>query len=488
MMRTRSFLISVVAVLLVGLAPALVSAPAVALTPPAPTNQDVTGIWAIRQGQDFTPSVYDLAIAGYTIRLYWKDVEPQRGVYNWSLFDNVLAQAKAHGKMVRPWVLFGVGVPSWVGAQTFTGSADSPCDSANATIPVPWDANLRREQLAFIQTFAERYRDDPAVAFFPVAGPSSKWAELCLPNNTTQQPGYSNQVILDVWKEVIDKWNSVRGTRRLSFAASAAPSFYPALGTDIANYGISKMGREFSPQWNFLDTKYASAVQSIGTQWAPKANIGWQMWGAAAWCPNGRCAVDYEGSLRLAEDNGALFIEAYDDDLRDPARGAIAEQITAEMRAAAGATTTTTTAPPTTTTTAPPTTTSTVPPTTTTTTAPADTTAPDTSLTGLSGSRRRISCSGSATDNRGVTGVRVGIRNQANGQWWHYDGTWGAFQSYPATLGSPGARSTSWTFSWVPPATGNFGINAVARDAAGNIDGSAAWRTFTVGKNTAALT
>ena len=43
-------------------------------------NQDVTGIWAIRQGQDFTPSVYDLAIAGYTIRLYWKDVEPQRGV------------------------------------------------------------------------------------------------------------------------------------------------------------------------------------------------------------------------------------------------------------------------------------------------------------------------------------------------------------------------------------------------------------------------
>src|SRR5947208_8084212 len=97
MIRTRSFLISVVALLLLGLAPALVSGPASALTPPAPTNQDVTGIWAIRQGQDFTPSVYGLDIAGYTIRLYWKDVEPQRGVYNWSLFDNVLAQAKAHG-------------------------------------------------------------------------------------------------------------------------------------------------------------------------------------------------------------------------------------------------------------------------------------------------------------------------------------------------------------------------------------------------------
>jgi hypothetical protein len=488
MIRTRAFISAVAGLLLVGLVPALVTGPASALTPPPPTVQDVTGIWAIRQGQDFSASVYDLDITGYTIRLHWKDVEPQRGVYNWTMFDNVLAKAKQRGKMVRPWVMFGVGVPSWVGAQTFTGSADSPCDSANTTIPVPWDANLRREQLAFIQTFAERYRDDPNVAFFPIAGPSSKWAELCLPNNTVQQPGYSNQVILDVWKEIVDKWLSVRGNKRLSFSASAAPTFYPSLPNDIANYGISKLGHEFSPQWNFLDTKYANAVRSIGTQWGPKTTIGWQMWGAAAWCPDGRCAVDYEGSLRLAKDNRSMFIEVYDDDLRVAARGAIAEQITAEMRAAAGATTTTTTAPATTTTTAAPTTTTTVPPSTTTTTAPSDTTAPETSVTGVSGSRRRITCSGSATDNRGVAGVRVGIKNQSSGLWWRSDGTWGSFQSYPATLGSAGARTTSWTFSWVPPSTGNFGINAVARDAAGNTDPSSAWRTFTVGKTTASLT
>jgi len=347
-MRQRlSTLIALIAFLAVATDPVLFQGAMTAAAAGATaTDQDVAGVWAIRQGQDFTDSVYGLNIAGMTIRLYWKDIEPQRGVYNWSLFDNVLAKAKAHGKLVRPWVLFGVGVPSWVGAQMFTGSADSPCDSANATIPVPWDANLRREQLAFIQTFAERYRDDPNVAFFPVAGPSSKWAELCLPNNTTQQAGYSNQVILDVWKEVVDKWLSVRGTKRLSFAASAAPSFYPSLGTDIANYGISKLGRNFSAQWNFLDTKYSSAPVSIGNQWASKTTIGWQMWGAAAWCPDGRCAVDYEGSLRLAEDNHALYIEVYDDDLRVASRGAIAEQITAEMRAALGGSTTSTTAAP----------------------------------------------------------------------------------------------------------------------------------------------
>lgn len=513
-MRKRiSTLIAALGVLTVAAVPVLFQSPVSAITAgTTATDQDVTGVWGIRQGQDFSDSVYSLDITGVTIRMYWRDVEPQRGVFNWTMFDNVLAKAKAHGKLVRPWVLFGVGVPSWVGAQTFTGSADSPCDSANATIPVPWDPNLRREQLAFIQAFAERYRDDPNVAFFPIAGPSSKWAELCLPNNTTQQPGYSNQVILDVWKEIIDKWLAVRGTKRLSFSASAAPSFYPALPTDIANYGISKLGRNFSPQWNFLDTKFSNAPVSLGNTWAPKTTIGWQMWGAAAWCPDGRCAVDYEGSIRLAQNNHSLFIEVYDDDLRVASRGAIAEQITAEMRAALGTTTTTTAptttttaaptttttlaptttttlAPTTTTTTRPPTTTTTMAPTTTTTTAPAaDTTDPNTTVGDVSGNRRKVSVSGSASDNAGVTAVRVGIKNQSTGLWWHSDGTWGAFQSLPAKLGNSGAKLTTWSFNWAPPSTGNYGIQAVAWDAADNYDTTVAWRTFQVSQNTAAFT
>jgi hypothetical protein len=491
MNRTRSILISWAIIVGLAAAPLFSGSATAAATPP--TDRDVTGVWAIRQGQAFSESVYGLDIAGYTSRLHWKDVEPQRGVYNWALFDSVLARAKQGGKLVRPWVMFGVGVPSWVGAQTFTGSADSPCDSANTTIPVPWDANLRREQLNFIRAFAERYRNDPAIPYFPIAGPSAKWAELCLPNNTTAQPGYSNQVILDVWKEIIDTWMSVRGDTRLSFSASAAPSFYSQLGTDIANYGISKLGRQFTPQWNFLDTKFAGAARSIGTQWAPKTTIGWQMWGAAAWCPDGRCAVDYEGSIRLAKDNHSLFIEVYDDDLKVAARGAIAEQITAEMRAAFPAPTTTTTAPPTTTT-LPPTTTTTVPPTTTTTrptttttTTPADTAAPDTSVTGVAGNSKRVSCSGSASDNVGVNRVRVAIKNQSNGRWLHSDGTWGDFQTQAAVLGKPGARSTSWTFSWVPPTTGSYGVHALAWDNAGNDDPSPAWRAFTVTANRATL-
>lgn len=475
MKRTRSILTVAVLVLLAA-APAFVPSGSVGALAGAPTEHDVTGIWAVRQGQPFSESVYGLDIAGFSTRVHWKDVEPQRGQYNWSLFDGILARARQNGKLVRLNVMFGVGVPGWVGAQWFTGSSDSPCDSAGATIPVPWDANLRREQLAFIRVLAERYRDDPAVAFFHISGPSARWEELCLPNNTTQLAGYSNQVILDVWKEIIDTWNSVRGGKRLSFAASAAPNFYPSLGTDVANYGISKLGREFSPQWNFLDMRYASAVRTVSNQWTPKTAIGWQFWGSTVWAS--RQTMDYEGSLRLAADLGTTYIEVYDDDLRVAQLGAIAEQITAEMRAAVAPSTTTTTAPSTTTT---------APPTTTTTTMSADTLTPDSAVTGVSGSRRRITLSGSATDNRAVTSVKIAIRNPSNGLWWRADGSWGSFSSQAATLASPGAKSTTWSFSWVPPATGTFNVQAISSDAAGNSDPSPAWRTFRVNRSSASL-
>jgi hypothetical protein len=98
----------------------------------------------------------------------------------------------------------------------------------------------------------------------------------------------------------------------------------------------------------------------------------------------------------------------------------------------------------------------------------------------VSGTGKKCTFSGSASDNRGVTEVRVAIKNPGNGQWWHSDGTWGEYRSYPARLTSAGARTTSWSFSWTAPWAGSFGINATARDAAGNADSAPAWRAFTV--------
>jgi hypothetical protein len=307
--------------------------------PPRLSGSEIAGVYAIIQGRPFHDSIYQRKITGLSIRAYWKDIEPARGQYRWELFDTVARRAADAGKKVRLSVMVGYGVPKWVGAKWFRGSPDSIYDTANKEMPVPWDENLRREQNRMIRAFAERYRGVPHLAFFHIAGPSSIWEELALPKNIVDQPGFSKEVIFECWKEVIDEWAKVRGNKRLSVAASAATPVYPDLGEVLGRYAAGSptnpldhglLGSDFCLQWNYLDKKFEKAVRSQSAKWLPKTAIAWQFWGSTAW-PK-RKTTDYKGSLRLAMEAGATYVEVYDDDLRQPELAKIAEQIDAEMK------------------------------------------------------------------------------------------------------------------------------------------------------------
>jgi hypothetical protein len=91
-----------------------------------------------------------------------------------------------------------------------------------------------------------------------------------------------------------------------------------------------------------------------------------------------------------------------------------------------------------------------------------------------------ITMSGSASDDTGVSAVTVAIRDKKTRLWLRSDGTWGAYQAYPAALGTPGARSTGWTLGWTPLRTGSYILVITARDRAGNLDPSPAGASLTV--------
>ena len=80
-----------------------------------------------------------------------------------------------------------------------------------------------------------------------------------------------------------------------------------------------------------------------------------------------------------------------------------------------------------------------------------------------------VNVSGNATDNVGVTRVRVAIKNRTTSQWWT-GSTWSAtfVWASDATLGSPGSPSTSWSYTFAAPASGNYAMQVRADDAAGN--------------------
>ena len=117
-------------------------------------------------------------------------------------------------------------------------------------------------------------------------------------------------------------------------------------------------------------------------------------------------------------------------------------------------------------------------------TGPVDTVAPNGTLaTPPPGAVRPVApltFSGSATDDTGVSEVRVGIRDTANAQWWNGTGWQAAFAASPATLSDPGGTATDWSLTWTPPSAGAYAVQVIAVDAADNVDPTKPWRSFTI--------
>ena len=115
-----------------------------------------------------------------------------------------------------------------------------------------------------------------------------------------------------------------------------------------------------------------------------------------------------------------------------------------------------------------------------------DTTPPDGSVTTPTKDQTFTSVpaglSGEASDDIGVDHVRVAIQDRVSKAWLRANGTWGAFQNHQATLASPGAATTGWSYAFTPPAggSGRYTVQVAAVDAAGNVDPTKPWVPFEV--------
>jgi PKD repeat protein len=87
------------------------------------------------------------------------------------------------------------------------------------------------------------------------------------------------------------------------------------------------------------------------------------------------------------------------------------------------------------------------------------------------GGSMHLDLAGAASDDKGVTAVRVTLRDSISAQYVQPNGTMGAaYATLDATLASPGATSTAWRLPLDLPAQGNFTVTAFAVDTAGQQD------------------
>jgi len=117
---------------------------------------------------------------------------------------------------------------------------------------------------------------------------------------------------------------------------------------------------------------------------------------------------------------------------------------------------------------------------------PPDTTAPDATISSPANNATvppgSLTFTGNATDNVGVSRVEMAIKNRTTNKYWN-GSSWVSGWTWitpGATLASPGATSTSWSYTWTPPGTGPYAVSVRAVDAAGNIDATRPYYNFTV--------
>jgi hypothetical protein len=268
-------------------------------------------------------------VNGVTVRTVWKNVQPGADKFDWSFFDEAVADAARNGKHVGISLAAGIFTPDWAyasGVQRFDFTLTGPWIPTRAmTMPEPWDPAFLKTWGATLRAMGQRYDGNPAVAYITMGG-----------------LGFSIESFYVKTPEDIAKLQAMGGEKRwlegakrvvdlYAEAFPATPFIYamaPPIKGDMSGtralveYGLAKYPGRFGMMHHGLNAQSMPGFypdQAILK--APSATpAGFQMvWSTVG--PEGAQRV--KGTLGQALERGvefhAHFIEVYEDDCQNPA-------------------------------------------------------------------------------------------------------------------------------------------------------------------------
>ncbi|MCL2774890.1 MAG: beta-galactosidase [Oscillospiraceae bacterium] len=163
-----------------------------------------------------TPETLALSSTGY-MRFSWSDLNPEEGVYNWSIIDNAIENWKNCGKQFA----FGVmsvntsgapkQIPDWIfdkGMQYTMGKGESS-DDLSFYIPV-WNDPVYIEECAkFAEALAEKYDGNPDIAFIDIRN-FGNWGENHLYPFEATSVFISDDDLKKLWQPYIDNFKKTQ--------------------------------------------------------------------------------------------------------------------------------------------------------------------------------------------------------------------------------------------------------------------------------------
>jgi Beta-galactosidase len=264
-------------------------------------------------------------ITGVCLRADWEKVEPEKGVFDWSFFDQGISVASAHHKLVALTIYSGKQTPDWVyadGARRLVLTKVGRKGYQQVIMPAPWDATFLADWHALVAAFGARYDSNQTVSYVTATGPG-RGGELYFVNSPEDLGMLNRSGGIRVWVDAAEKIGSFYAS-----AFHSTPFIYPTgepvpgpegqnVLAEVVKYceenwpdrfGIRSSGlRPGYPARGFVPQ---SEIRNKGFQMLKPFRSGW-----GRPIMNGNLASTIELGIRY----GGRFIEVYSRDCDDPA-------------------------------------------------------------------------------------------------------------------------------------------------------------------------
>ncbi len=161
------------------------------------------GIYIFLDRADVSPDDYPF-LTGGNMTFFWKDIEVADQVFDWSVVDEWLDAQAALGKIAN--IGFSVydgrccggsAIPPWMTWEHEESVVR--CDAMQWAIPRYWDAYYLQQYREFVQAFAQRYDNDPRIAWIEIG--TGIFGEAKPADNTDLQCLYNAGLTPEQWVE-----------------------------------------------------------------------------------------------------------------------------------------------------------------------------------------------------------------------------------------------------------------------------------------------
>lgn len=188
-------------------------------------------------------------IAGFTVRLQWRVLHPERGRIEWEQLEKLIATAAAADKLITISLLPGGASPPWIYEAGALKAGPTRNGARIITTPVPWDPTFMELFTKDLAAIAERYGNDPRLFGMTVLGQNFNYLgeEMHAPSVDAFLPfGWTEERVLENWRYWIDTYAWLFPTKKLMVVPSQSYRGADHLSRKIVAYFAEKCaGRGF---------------------------------------------------------------------------------------------------------------------------------------------------------------------------------------------------------------------------------------------------